>query len=175
MALEFHRFDDARMTATEAAWLKDATEGLAFPSEVKRLLDWASSHREHVEGDAAAYGVFSKGKNTALGICEVIVQQKSVRSKWVKMLRLHLKPSVDTDLQAGNPDQAMDVFTEAISGSLDLQMAHKATTLKVYGRTNEQLRFLKALVGHINGNVPQHAGSPLKVTIEGRFLSIVVN
>lgn len=175
VSLEFHPFNDPRMSATAAAWLQDANDGLAFPSEVKRLLDWSAAHQEHVDGDAAAYGVFPKGKTTALGICEVIITQKSVRAKWVKMLRLHLKPSVDASLQSGSPDEAMDVFTEAIRGSLDLQMAHKAATLKVYGRTNEQLSFLKALVGHINGRTSLNQDSALKVTIDGRFLSIVVH
>jgi len=174
MELDFLLIDGSRMAATHDAWMKDANEGLAFPSEIERLLEWTATHQEPSSHDAAAFGVFQKGKNVALGICEVIIQRRSARSKWVKMLRLHLKPSVDAKLQASQPDDAMDVFVASIHGSLGLQLAHSATTLKVYGRTNAQLSFLKALVGHVDKRFNQSPDSPIKVTIDGRFLSIVV-
>lgn len=155
--------------------MADANAGLAFPSEVQRLLEWVSAHREPTDHDAAAFGVFQKGKTVALGICEVIIQRKSARSKWVKMLRLHLKPSLDNELQNGQPDAAMNVFTQSIRGSLGLQLAHQASTLKVYGRTNPQLAFLKALVVHIQKTFADKGVESIKVTIDGRFLSIVVS
>lgn len=162
---EFKPFTDARFEATRDAWLADAAEGLAFPPEVERLQEWVDSHRQHKENDAAAYGVFAKGKNVALGISEVIVHRRSVHSKWVKMLRLSLKPSVDAELQDGEPDKAMDVFVASISGVLVLQLQHQASTLKIYGRTHQQLSFLKALVARLNGKPGQHTAS-----IQGRFL-----
>jgi len=91
------------------------------------------------------------------------------------MLRLHLKPSVDEQLQEGAPEAAMDVFTQSIAGSLDLQLAHKATTMKVYGRTSEQLAFLKALVVHIQKHFEDKPASRIKATIEGRFLCTTVS
>lgn len=173
MDLEFLPFNDSRINSTREAWGSDVSEGLAFPSEVERLLEWADTHREPTDIDGAAFGVFKKGSFAALGICEVIVQRRSVRSKWVKMLRLNLRPSVDDKLQTGHPESAMEVFVHAIIGSLDLQLLHNATTLKVYGRTNYQLNFLKALVTQIDQKVKYQ--NHVKATIDGRFLSIVVS
>lgn len=174
MQLEFLPFTDQRFSATADSWNADAAAGLAFPSEIQRLLEWVGTHRQPTENDSAAFGVFPKGKPTALGICEVIVQRKTQRAKWVKMLRLHLKPSVDDQLQKGIPETAMDVFVHSITGSMDLQMAHDASTLKVYGRTNEQLAFLKALVTQLKQHFDGKPELSVKATIEGRFLSITV-
>ena len=172
--MEFRAFDAATLRASRDAWLSDAADGLAFYSEVERLFDWAASHMDLSQADATAFGVFRVGKKQALGLCEIIVQRKSARSKWVKILRLHLRPAVDADLQGGNPIGAMTVFGSALQGTLRLQMAHKATTLKVYGRTNEQLTFLRALVSHTEQNLPEAVKATTKVSIDGRFLSIEV-
>jgi hypothetical protein len=109
-----------------------------------------------------------------LGICEVVIQRKTVRSKWVKMLRLHLSPAVDSKFQAGDTSDAMDVFTASLQGSLDLQLAHSASTLKVFGRTAEQLRFLTSIARHLNHQIKSAPEIPVKIGIDGRFLSIVV-
>lgn len=172
--LEFRAFDASTLKASRDAWLSDSADGLAFYSEVERLFDWAATHLEISQTDATAFGVFRLGKKQALGLCEIIVQRKSARSKWVKMLRLHLRPSVDADLQGGNPIGAMNVFSTSLQGALSLQMAHKATTLKVYGRTNDQLTFLRALVSHTDQNLPAAVKERTKVGIDGRFLSIEV-
>jgi hypothetical protein len=175
MALKFLAFNESRLISTRAAWTQDAVDGLAFPSEIERLLAWVETHQEPSDHDAAAFGIFKEGTSTALAICEVAIQRKSVRSKWVKLLRLHLKPSVDDKLQAGHPEGAMDVFVQAIAGSLNLQVLHKANTLKVYGRTNDQLNFLKALEKHVSAKLTSEAKQGIKATIEGRFLSVVIS
>lgn len=172
--MEFRAFDGATLKSSRDAWLSEATDGLAFYSEVERLFDWAATHLDISETDATAFGVFRAGKKQAQGLCEIVVQRKSVRSKWVKMLRLHLRPTVDADLQGGNPIGAMNVFGSSLQGALRLQMAHKATTLKVYGRTNDQLTFLRALVIHTEQNMPAAVKATTKVSIDGRFLSIDV-
>ena len=168
-------FEDASLALTRTAWVADAMKGLAFITEVERLLEWGDSHRVAVENDSCAFGIFKAGKKSpALGICEVVISRKSVRSKWVKMLRLHLSPAVDAKLQAGDPDDAMNVFMSSIQGAVGLQSTHKANTLKVFGRTNEQLAFLKVLVTHLQPVLAKRAQNRVKVSIEGRFLSIVI-
>lgn len=170
---EFLPFTEQRMTATSTAWLEDAANGLSFPSETERLLQWASAHREISDTDSMAFGVFLKGKTVASGICDVVIQRRSVRSKWIKMLKLNLKPNVDAQLLDGNSDAATDVFVAAIVGSIGLQLTHKASTLKVYGRTNSQLTFLKAVVGHLDQRFKDNAIQSIKATVEGRFLCLV--
>lgn len=170
--LEFKQFDAASAAATRKEWHVDAAKGLAYGPEQDRLFDWVDTHQDVVENDAVAFGIFEQKSQIALGICEVTIQRRTLRSKWVKMLRLHLKPSVDASLQAGEADLAMNVFVESMRGSMGLQMTHSANTLKVFGRTNEQLNFLKALLQHL---APTIAGKPIKASIEGRFLSIVIS
>lgn len=168
----FEIFTPETAALTRQDWLTEATEGLAFVPEVGRLFDWVNTHQVISDLDAVAYGVFEGTSKTAIGICEVTIQRKTIRSKWVKMLRLHLLPSVDSRLQDGDSDKAMDVFVESMQGSIALQMAHSANTLKVYGRTNEQLNFLRALLERLK---PVIEGKPVKASIEGRFLSIVIS
>jgi hypothetical protein len=166
---EFRPFCDLRLQETKDAWTADAHAGLAFPSETERLLDWVTAHREPSANDSVAFGVFLVGTNVALGISEIVIQRKTVRSKWVKMLRLHLRSNIDAELQDGNQENAMNVFLAAIEGSLDLQLTHMATTLKIYGRTSQQLNYLKSLVSKLN-NVPK---LKFAAKIDGRFLSLV--
>lgn len=168
-ALKYHfvQFDGPRLAATKEQWHKEASQGLAFPTEMDRLLDWVETHQEPRDGDATAFGIFEEHEPVAQGIAEVVVQRRTSRSKWVKLLRLHLKPSIDAALQKGEVDMARDVFTASIVGSFNLQMAHDATTLKIYGRTADQLAFLRLLVDPLN-----KTKSRFKASIEGRFLCL---
>jgi hypothetical protein len=175
MKLKFKEFNDSNLKTTRDAWLADANAGLAFGSEIERLFDWVSNHRVPSQIDSMAFGVFPDKSNVATGICEVTIQRKSIRSRWVKMLRLHLKPSADEALQTGDSDLAMLIFTECLSGTIGLQLKHKANTLKVYGRTHEQLAFLKVLVSHIDRNIKNKPDMKVKAEIEGRFLSITIS
>lgn len=172
--MELRAFDAATLKASRETWLSDAEKGLAFYSEVERLFDWAATHMDLSQTDATAFGVFRPGKKPALALCEITVQRKSARSKWVKMLRMHLSPAIDATLQSGDPLDAMNVFGASLHGTLGLQMLHKATTLKVYGRSNEQLTFLRAVVSKLDQQLPDAIKKMAKLSIEGRFLSIEV-
>lgn len=169
MELEFAQFSDGKLAATRTSWLEDAEAGWAFGAEIERLMDWIGTHRKPTDGDSVAYGVFPKGKNVAVGVCEMTIQRKTIRSKWIKLLRLHLRPKIEDELVQGDATVTIDVFAAAITGSLALQVEHTAHTLKIYGRTNEQLRFLQAFVRHLDGRFEN-----VKVAIEGRFLTLRV-
>ena len=170
--LRFEHFTPITAEASRLAWISDAKQGLAFEPESQRLFDWVDTHQEISATDAVAFGVFLGTSNEALGICEVTIQRQSAKSKWVKMLRLHLKPSIDKSLQDGDPDMATIIFVRSMQGAIELQMTHAATKLKVYGRTNEQLNFLKVLVTHLE---PTLRGKPVTAAIENRFLTITTS
>lgn len=169
----FEKFTPETAQASRLAWEKEAQDGKAFVTEIQRLFDWVDTHHEISNHDSAAFGIFDKKNQEAVGICEITIQRRTVRSKWVKMLRLHLRPSVELELQSGNSDNAMDIFVESMQGSILLQLTHQANTLKVYGRTNEQLNFLKALVVRLQSQLEE--SDTVKASIEGRFLSINVS
>lgn len=170
--LHFEIFNPATAAASRAAWEKEAKDGLAFFTEIQRLFDWVDTHQEVINHDSVAFGIFDKKSQEALGICEITIQRRTIRSKWVKMLKLNLRPSIDALLQSGDSDMAMSVFVESMEGSIGLQLDHQANTLKVYGRTNEQLNFLKALLVRLQAQL--QSVDTVKASIEGRFLTISV-
>lgn len=169
----FEIFTPETAAASRATWVAEAQQGFAFVTEIQRLFDWVDTHQDLSNHDSVAFGIFDKKKQEALGICEITIQRRTVRSKWVKMLRLHLRPSIEMSLQSGQSDDAMNVFVESMQGSIGLQLTHQANTLKVYGRTNEQLNFLKALVVRLQTQL--QTIDTVKAGIEGRFLSITVS
>lgn len=169
----FEKFTQETATASRDAWVKEANEGLAFVTEIQRLFDWVDTHQDITSNDSVAFGIFDEKKQEALGICEITIQRRTIRSKWVKMLRLHLRPSIEVGLNAGDSDKAMDIFVQSMQGSMGLQLLHQANTLKVYGRTNEQLNFLKALLVRLQAAL--NTVNTVRASIEGRFLTISVS
>lgn len=169
----FEKFNPETAAASRSAWVEEANEGKAFVTEVQRLFDWVDSHQDITNNDSVAFGIFEKKSPEALGICEITIQRRTIRSKWVKMLRLHLRPSIDMGLQEGLSDKPMDIFVEAMKGSIGLQLLHQANTLKVYGRTNEQLNFLKALLVRLQAELKNTES--VKASIEGRFLTFSIS
>ena len=79
---------------------------------------WAKDHLVPKEGEAVAYGVFPAGSKEADAICEVVVTRKSVRSKWVKMLRVRLRPKVDDALNSVD-DTSNAGMREALTRAID--------------------------------------------------------
>lgn len=166
----FQPFTDKKLAETEAAWMADVGKGQAFPTDVEQVLEWAKHHKDHCDGDSTAYGVFTTGTNIASGICEVVLRRQSARSAWVKFLRLRLRPALEAALFANEVDahaEAIDIFVQACIGVVGLKVSHKATTLKVFGRTSEQLSFLTALALAL-----QQQSKKNQAKIEGRWLVI---
>jgi hypothetical protein len=167
---KFATFDTAALDATCEAWTNEAASGKAFPSEVEQLLAWVRTHTEHVDGDSTAFGIFPEGSNEADGICEVVLSRLKSRSPWVKHLKLRLRPSIDDRLFNSESDAvtaAIEIFAQSIVGVMRLKLTHSATTLKVYGRTKEQLNFLQQAVLAMSNVAKKHS-----IAIEGRFLVI---
>lgn len=168
--MQFAAFNDESINKTCAAWSGDAKKGLGFPSEVEQTILWARSHMKIVEGDSAAFGIFEDGDPVALGICEVVVSRKSVKSIWVKFLQLKFRPVLDDKLYNNDTaalKEAIEIFAAGVVGVMALKMTHKATTLKVFGRTKPQLNFLQQVVVTLHKISDRY-----HIAIEGRFLVI---
>jgi hypothetical protein len=168
----FSEFTQERLDATCIQWSKDAAKGLAFPSDIEQLLAWVRSHDKHQVADSMAFGIFKKDENVAEGICEVVITQANKKSPWVKMLRLRLKPTLDERIYKKEVEaqaEAMNIFTSAILGVVKLTSVHKAKTLKIFGRSNDQLSFLQSMAVQL-----QKMALKASVKIEGRWLVVVV-
>jgi hypothetical protein len=166
--MKFRSFDQASMAATRKAWREDALKGAAFLPDVEQQLDWAEKHIELTEHEVA-YGVFKDGAQVASAICELCITRPSVRGKWVKFMRLRLRPSIDVQLFEHKPAAgfaAVEAYIACVIGVFHLKNELKATTIKVYGRTQQQISFLTIL----SAALEKRDGLSFKSSIEGRWL-----
>ena len=173
-SFKFKSFTNETFQSTSTAWTSEALKGKAFPSEVEQLFSWAEHHQQQVAGHSVAYGIFPNSAKVADAICEVVVTRHSSRSKWVKMLRVRLRPRIDEALNSiGDSSnsamrEALAIFIHATIGVLKFGESENASTIKVYGRTRQQLDFLKFL----GIELEKVKTNPMKVTMEGRFLVV---
>ena len=169
MTMKFKPFDKKSISATRVGWQNDAENGGGFLPDLEQSLDWAESHIELVE-NSMAYGVFQDGLSAAIGICELVITKRSSRSKWLKVLRLRLGPKTESGLFSNDPKAvkvAIDAYITCVVGVFHVKNEHKATTIKVYGRTQEQVRFLATLAAAMQASKLE---TTFKSSIEGRWL-----
>jgi hypothetical protein len=172
MAMQFKLFTDATLSTTTVSWEKGikATEG--FTPSLKQLLTWVEDHKSLQEDNQVAYGVFDDKNEFASAICEVTVQKHSPRSKWIKMLNLRLHPNIEVGVfnnDVQHVQSAINAYICCILGVFKMKSSHAADTLKVYGRTHEQLTMLTGLATNLNQKGSKH---PFKASIEGRWLVV---
>ncbi len=166
--MQFRTFDKAAFAATKAGWFQDATRGEGFTPDVEQLMTWVEGHMELV-GNEIAYGIFDDGQPVAVGICELAITKPSIRGKWVKLIRLRLRPTVEGMLFANNPDgliAAVEAYVASVLGVYHVKNEHKATIIKVYGRSQEQMRFLTLL----SAALKKRDDATFDSKIEGRWL-----
>jgi hypothetical protein len=175
--MQFLPFNQTMLDASRKAWISSLTKIGGFTPSLVQLFDWVSKNSE-VKPEAhgayeVAYGVFELGNPEAQAICELTVNRRSAQSKWVKMLNLRLHPRIEdgvfsNDIKATRA--AIDAYTMCIVGVFTVKSSHKADTLKVYGRTHEQLSLLTALATTLNNGKSKHK---LTSKIEGRWLVVM--
>lgn len=166
----FKPFNDATLAATRTAWLDDAANGDGFGPDVEQLMDWVDGHIDVTQNEIA-YGVFKREEKVAIGICELAVTKPSVRGKWVKMIRLRLRPQLDAALFTNDPvalSTAVKAYTSSVVGVYHVKNVHGATIIKVYGRTQEQMRFLNFMVAYLK----DRPDATFKAELQGRWLVI---
>lgn len=164
-------FTTESFESTKRAWLRRTTDDFTFPTEATQLLEWAAAHLDtEVQNDSVAYGIFKDGVDVASAICEVVLHRRSARSKWMKMLKIRLSPELEKGIFEQSLEAARDVqelYKAAVIGVLKLKFEHSASTLKIYGRSSEQLAFLKTL-----GVVLEQAVKSHKISIHDRWLVV---
>lgn len=166
--MEFKEFDAHSMTATKHAWRQDAVNSGAFLPDVEQQLDWAQSHMVLTENEVA-YGIFRENSHIAAAICELVVTKKSVHAKWIKFIRLRLRPTIDAQIFSNEPagiTSAIEAYIACVIGVFKVKNTQKANTIKVYGRTQQQLQFLAALSAALS----KLETVAFKSSIEGRWL-----
>ena len=171
--MEFKPFTAESAEKTGTHWRKQAEKAGSFPTDVEQILGWTKEHVTIVDNQIA-YGVFPDGSNIACGICELVITKKSYKEGWVKFIHLRLDPEIDAQIFSNVPagvTSAVEAYIACVVGVLDVKDAHKATTIKVFGRTQEQMQFLTQLSAALQNR------DSLRFTskIEGRWLVLTWN
>jgi hypothetical protein len=172
---QLKKFDATSFPSTKRTWERQLADnsGAIFASDYQRILDWAGTciDDDGNNGNSFAYGIFKGNSHHADAIVE-LVYVKPAR-KWLKLLNLHLCPSVDLSFHTQDIDikQLSHIFAAAVVGTVRLtSTAHPTKVTKLYGRSGTLLSFLKGLGAYIEGqNIPR-----ISVSIEGRWLVMKV-
>lgn len=166
--MEFRRFTQESFQATDEQWRRLADEAQAFTPDTEQILKWTAEHIE-IKDNAVAYGVFPPESTAACGICELIVTKKSPKNGWVKFIQLKLDPKIDAQIFANDPNGivvAIEAYISCVIGVLDVKDHHDASTVKVFGRTQEQMQFLTLL----SAALQKRDAFKFTTSIEGRWL-----
>lgn len=171
MAFQFVHFDAKKSEATEAAWRGAALGQDVFPGDVDAALNIAKKF--HANGamisNGVGYGVFASGEDAADAIVEVFLSRHGKR--WLKMMSCTLAPSVQQGVYSGEPAaqaRALDVYATALAGVLSLHSEHNAAAVRIYGRHDIFLDFLKNLAKTVNAKGIGEA----TVDVQGRWLVV---
>lgn len=101
-----------------------------------------------------------------------IVQSKKGAETWIKMLDIIMSPDIEAEADnERSTRRRMDVFSSTLSGIfLMSKEIRQANTLKVYGRTDLLVTFLRGMHDHMSVLASLGMISGVSVSIEGRWL-----
>jgi hypothetical protein len=171
--MEFRQLTNKDIEETLIKWEQEAIQYDCFPDEVhQKFVPIQESIRNQPAGSYKSiyYGVFQEGQNIAVALCDLVLSDKGMfGGKWLKLMKLTLSPEVDT-LQIKKQPEAISLvanaYKTAVLGAFAARNEHEADTLKLYGRSEEQLTFLILLLTIIN----QDHSHELSAQKEGRWL-----
>lgn len=173
--MEFRLFDRQDLDGTLSKWKAEAEAADFFPNEVEQRLAWvgdsldAPAQQNHRE---LAYGVFQPGEKISIATCQLVLSDRgSLVGRWLKMLKVTLSPEIENAIRQDDAEAislGVQAYKTAVLGSFAERLTHEADTLKLYGRSDEILRFLMVLLGIIN----EDSSSKLSARKEGRWLVI---
>ncbi len=100
------------------------------------------------------------------------VLSKNGSSVWVKMLDMYLSPKIELEADTeANTKKRLDIFRAALIGIFGLtKVIKKADTVKVYGRTDALVMFLRGMHDSISVITTLGTIKGIEVSIEGRWL-----
>src|SRR5690349_21441099 len=127
-------FAEGEYPKTRTEWERQLgeLEGKVIPTEYTRILAWGAGNIDYEMGESWVYGIFPKGKKVAVALADIVCRKTG--KKWVKLLDLHLSPTLDLDALSEDRDLRLlaDIFTAAITGTAALTLVHKSRVIKLY-------------------------------------------
>jgi hypothetical protein len=173
MDYKLAEFTQESLIATESSWNRDLGDSTnIFPGDVWRILKLAQEHSDYSNKHAIslAYGIFDGSNPNADSIVEIIVSKSG--KKWIKMLDCFICPSISEKSYNKNTlaiERLVRIYAAAIVGSIALADHHKATLVKVFGRSEALLYILTSVAKEINDS---DVDLNVSATIEGRWLIV---
>lgn len=161
------------LTRTEKAWKHDLESSPdSFPGDIPRFIEFAKNNSDYKDLTASslAYGIFQEDSQTADSIVEVIVSKTG--RHLVKMIDCFVRPSISEKafkLDLGAIQRLVSIYAASIVGTILLGDHHKASVVKVYGRSRPLLTVLTNVATLVNESKPDLS---VKASIEGRWLVI---
>ena len=177
--MEFIQFTLEKYNATLEKWKEEAESTDSFPHEVEQRLAWIEESIANADAPGnhktMAYGVFQPDADIAVCTCELVLSDRGqLAGKWLKLLKVTLSPEIDWGIQQVDVQAikaAIQAYKTATLGSFAARLNHDAGTLKVYGRNEDQLKFLVTVIGELQSM----EDSPVEASKEGRWLVLKTN
>ena len=172
--MDFRELDLALLRRIEGTWMSffDEAQDVVGAAEYEQLFATIKQSNQigplDVRLNTAIYFATFDGEDDCLGLVEVVQSRKGCLT-WVKMMDITLCPAIDLkDDDEANTTKRLAVFKTALSGLFKL--TQNADTVKIYGRTDALITFLKGMhdalaVVHSLGTL-----GDISVSIEGRWL-----
>lgn len=168
---------EEQTTLIQQKWLSeiDSEEHEVFSAEYQQLFNMILASSAYGElgqryNTPIFFGVIGKS-NECYALIE-LVQSRKGASVWVKMMDVYLCPLLElADDTEETTIKRLDAFKEALLGIFALtKTVSGADTVKVYGRTDAILSFLRGM--HSAFSVFNSLGTikGIQVSIEGRWL-----
>ena len=104
-------------------------------------------------------------------LTEMVHTQRGT-ARWVKLMDIYLAPEIEMAPDtADNAQKRLEAFTSALTGVFELTKGIKGVdAVKVYGRTETLLTFLRGMHGALSGIMSMGTITGIDVSIEGRWL-----
>jgi len=175
MTIKLIKFTDALLAETTESWITSA-DNIGIPSlDYEMVLAWAKSHLANQTDNSHAYGIFEDDDDAALAIVDIVYTQRPGPDVgWLKMLSIYLSPMLAPSEIESNTDRllkVLDIYAEAIIGTINLTSDHKARVVKLYGRNDNLLRLLVALKERLSATL----NDKCHIKMEGRWLVIAAH
>lgn len=171
--MELTQFTPHLLATTRAAWIANA-EKLDIPAlDYEMALDWADKHINYASanGDSFAYGIFLDGSDEAVAIVDIVYTQRPGPALgWLKLLEVKLAPQyapAEVEKDMSKFLEVLDIYSEALIGTIKLTGRHMAKVVKLYGRSDGLKQLLLALHERFSN---KFANQQYLSKMEGRWL-----
>jgi hypothetical protein len=174
--MEFSELTEVKFKALRVSWMKmiPAEDHEVYGAEYRQLFDRIQVGKSWGPlGDRVNEAIFYliESKDSHYGVVE-IVQSKKGRETWIKMFDITMAPNIETEPDTEKCTKLrLEVFKATLNGIFKLsKTVKKANTLKVYGRTELLITFLRGMHDAMSVLATLGMMKGISVSIEGRWL-----